>query len=190
MLHLNKNLLCAISVKSTGHEILEFAVVPLTNDLKVSEKHSICNLLIKPEFPNLALCSKKDLSEALLHGIDTYEASELLLTWFGQLDIPPGKQIMVLTHDWNSKEHWFFQWLQPIAFNLVFNSHYRDILSVGLWMNDYADRKSEPWPFPKTTLKYMASQLRIDGYEQSKLTVIDECRMIIQIYRRLVYQDL
>lgn len=189
MQHLNSNLLCAVAARSTGYEMMEMAVVPLTSRLKVSRDHLPCNLLLRPDHPENATCSKELLNYAIHRGIQPNDAAELFEGWFDKLGLPDRKQIMVLTHNWNKHRVWFVDWLQYTAFKTIFHEEVRDIQSVALWQNDYQDRKVEPCPFPKVKLSYLGATLKVD-YVSGLPTVIDEIQAIVNVYRELVYRNL
>ncbi len=192
MKHLNSNLLCAVAIKTTGpdpkkHELLEIAIIVLSPDCKVSKKHMPFNILFRPEKIQRAAYSLKNelVTKCMGHGVDLYDAAEMLDDWFEKLELRRGKQIMVLNHSWAKNRGFIEDWIQPTSFEKMFSKEYRDPQSIGLYINDRCDFRNEPCTFPKVKLSYMCSVQKLD-YEQGLPTVIDECAGTIELYRSLI----
>lgn len=145
--------------------------------------------MFKPEEPNRAEynISNTYLMDCCERGIDPYEAAEFFETWFDRLEMWGTKNLMVLSHNWAAKRDFIKQWLQPTAFKKIFNSEYRDTQAIGLYFNDFDDRRNELCRFPKVKLSYMAAMQKLE-YAPRLPTVIDECQACIDLYRSLLYE--
>jgi len=196
MIHLNRNMLAALAIKTTGpdaqkHEILEIAIIPLNENCKINKNVVPFNLMLKPEFPERSHYNFDN--EFLMHvcavGFDKYDAAEMFEAWFQKLKLLERKKIMVLAHDWAAKRDFIKEWLQPSSFETHFDHRYRDPQAIGLYINDVFDRKTEPCPFPKVKLSYMSSIQKVE-YEPRLPSVIDECQAIINLYHSLVYKEM
>jgi len=196
MIHLNRNILAALAIKTTGpdaqkHEIIEIAIIPLNEKCEIDKSKIPFNLMLKPERPELVDYSFEN--EYLMHvctvGFEKYDAAELFEAWFLKLKLLERKKIMILAHDWASKRDFIKEWLQPTSFGIHFDHRYRDPQAIGLFMNDVFDRKTEPCPFPKVKLGYMSSVQKVE-YEPRLPSVIDECQAVINLYHSLVYKEM
>lgn len=194
MIHLNSNVLCAISIKTTGpnpakHELIEICVIPLDPKLGIDKTKIPFNLYIKPDFPDRVdwdHCKIRDhdFMRICETGFDKYEAAEMFDAWFRKLKLPERKRIMPLAHDWASQRDYIKEWLQPTDFALKIDHRYRDTMVIGSFLNDYNDRRNEQCPFPKVKLTYMAAMTKIDYVRPNN--VVEECDIIIKLYRALV----
>ena len=186
MKHLNSNILCAVFVETTGLEIIEVAVVPVTADCKVDKNLIPFNLLIRPEEPQKASSMDNEyLMAACERGADKWEAAELFEKWFEKFNLKYRKKIMPLSHDWCYHREFIKNWLLPKTFDACFSHQYRDTRAIGLFVNDCHDFQNEACPYPKTELKYMCAMQKTD-YHKGKQNVIDKASAIIELYRSLI----
>lgn len=195
MQHLNRNILCALAIKTTGpdaqkHELIEIIIIPLTPTCDINKKILPFNVLFKPEHVTRAEFNLDNdlVLSAMSNGFDKYDAADIFEKWFAKLDLPPNKRIMVLTHDWAAKSEFIKEWLQPTAFRMTFSHEYRDIQAIGLFLNDYCDLRNERWPFPKVKLSYMSAVQKIE-YANRLPTVVDECQAMINLYKSLLRES-
>lgn len=187
MKHLNSNILCAVAVQTTGHEILELCVVALTSTCDMDKNILPFNVLFKIEYLDKceANINYNLLMKAAREGMDKYEAADLFDKWFEKLNLREHKKIMVLTHDWAAQRNFIKDWLQPTAFDTYFHNQYRDTQVLGLHYNDRYDVHNELCPFPKVKLSYMCSQLKLE-YTKRLPTVVDKCVAIMRLYKDLL----
>ncbi|MDX1372169.1 MAG: hypothetical protein R3321_06845, partial [Nitrososphaeraceae archaeon] len=182
MRHLNSNILCAVTIKTTGsdaqkHELLEIIVLPLASDLTIKKDILPFNVLIKPEKIRRAEYNLDNnfVLNCIEKGLDKYEAADIFEAWFEKLELRYSKKIMVLTHNWAAKRDFIKEWLQPTGFDKAFHHEYRDVQAIGLFYNDKFDFKNEMWPFPKVKLSYMCAVQKLE-YEDRLPTVVDEAK--------------
>jgi DNA polymerase III epsilon subunit-like protein len=194
MKHLNRNLLCALAIRTTGsdaqkHKLLEIAIIPLTPTCDINKDVLPFNILFRPDDKTLTRAEysidNELTSKCMGMGIEEFEAGELFDKWFEKLGLPLGKKIMPLAHNWAAKRDFIKEWLQPTGFNLAFSEHYRDPQAIGLFINDSMDIRNELCPFPKVKLSYMAAMQKVE-YTERLPTVIDECQALVNLYKSLL----
>ena len=195
MKHLNSNVLCAVAIKTTGpdaqkHELLEIAIIPLNATCDIDKSKLPFNILFKSDDQVLTRAAynldNELVTKCMGMGLDKFDAAELFDGWFDKLGlIEKRKRIMPLAHNWAAKRDFIKEWLQPTGFEMTFSHEYRDIQSIGLFMNDRMDVKNERCPFPKVKLGYMSSMQKVE-YVERLPTVIDECQALVNLYKSLI----
>jgi hypothetical protein len=186
MAQLNNNILCAVDINTTGdnileHEVYEVCILPLDNNYKPRKGILPFHMILKPEstdFDNSCV-SSKEMSSAILSGVDRFLAADVVQQWFDKLKLPPNKKIMPLTYDWPYVNSFLTKWMGPAQMAIIFHTWYRDLLPVTLHMNDSADMRVEQIPFSKNYQSYIETTLRIEnsvrGDPMSDCVAIAEC---------------
>lgn len=185
--HLNGNLLCALDIETTGlivgeNEILEIAVVPLTNDYQPNLDRGFFHMMLRPlnadkidmeairihkrpdnnlDYSKLCVSTEQVL-KCVNQGVDPYKAADLFIDWFERLKLAPFKRIMPLGHNILFDLAFIKEWLGPASMDYVFDPRYRDSQVVSLFMNDVDGYRNEPqYSFAKNNLQYLCSQLNV-----------------------------
>jgi DNA polymerase III epsilon subunit-like protein len=193
--HWNGHLLCAIDIETTGlnpkeDQILELAILPLTPDLEPRKDILPFEVLFSPRDVSQF---KKDqvvlpgltLAELILYGLDEFTIGELLEQWFLKLNLPEKKKIMPLGHNYLSFDMPFLkEVLGPANYDYFFDFHTRDTMTCSLMFNDMADFQSTDYPFPKHSLTYLCSQLRITNHRPHR--ALADCVATAAVYKRMI----
>jgi DNA polymerase III epsilon subunit-like protein len=191
--HLNGNLLCAVDTETTGlvagfHDIIQISVIPLTPALEPIQPFFTTRLQPKrpQNFDDASTTAHKiTLQEATEFGIDPWTAVELFDEWFNSLKLPERKKIVPLGHNFPFDRDFIKDFLGGILnYDHVFRSDFRDTMHTALFLNDLADYRSEPIPFPKVNLKYLCSQLGV-AHENAHDAFAD-CVACVEVYKKLL----
>lgn len=195
MKHLNGHLLCAIDCETTGlkagyHDIVQICILPLDSQLKPSTKILPFYMDLSPKFPERAepealRVNKLDLTNLINNGMEPYKAADLFEEWFERLKLPFRKKIAPLGHNYTFDRAFLLAWLGDETYNDFFDYHIRDTATSALFCNDYCDFHNEKYPFPKFSLTYLASQLKVEhgGAHDS----LNDCRITAEVYRRMMH---
>lgn len=193
-MNFNYNRLCAIDTISTVEdEIIEICIYPLNNNFEPVKTIIPLFINIKPkrnpwnfekeDYKNLEVREITYLT-AWNEGIPASQAIELFERWCEhKIQMLPGRKLMPLTYDWGSKKTELIKFLGPKHFEYYFHFHARDILSISLFANDFANMQVERPPYPKVDMTYIFSQTRTEF--DRKNTMIN-CVGISSIYRKML----
>lgn len=192
--HLNGDLLCVVDVETTGlkpgyHDLIQICVLPLDSNLEPIKTIVPFYQHIKAARPEnvdvQALeVNKIDFFKLQQTAFDADRVADYFDDWFQKLKLPVGKKIAPLAQNWPFDRAFIMDWLGTTAFESYFDRRYRDTMSAALFLNDVADVFNEPYPFPKCSLKYLASQLKIDytGAHDS----LKDCLITAQVYKMML----
>jgi hypothetical protein len=189
----NGHLLCAIDIFTNGpdmklHDLIEISILPLDSEIKPIGSGMIpFSPILRPKRSDKYLDSlqpnlRTKTAEAMVIGIDPYDAADLLDKWFEDLGLASNKRIIPLAYNWPAIRPYIVDWITQKNFDAIFDYRYRDILTATLFCNDRADMKVEQIPYPKVDLQYLASQSKIE--RRSQWDTIADCAIIAEIYRR------
>jgi DNA polymerase III epsilon subunit-like protein len=195
LIHLNGNIMCAVDVETTGldvqqHDIVEICVLPLNANLDPIQTKFPFDMLLQPGRPQnidprATRTHKHKLVELMTSGIEQFKAADLFDEWFEKLDLPFGKKIVPLAHNWPF-DHGFIQaWLGIEHFNHYFSPLYRDTMAAAQYFNDRATFHANEIPFNKVTLSYLASQLYVP-HEHSH-NALNDCLTTAAVYKKLMF---
>ena len=194
MIHLNGHIICAIDVETTGlnpyeHEIVEITFLPLDSNFKARKDVPIFDIRMKPENEEAIdwdafKVTKIDFYKLMETGLDKYDAAELFIEWFEKLRLAENKRIMPLAHNWQFDSGFIKAWLGPKNFHFHIDGRNRDTMCTALALNDRADRKSEPEPFPKVNLSYLCNKLNVP-HERAH-SALGDCVATAELYKELI----
>lgn len=192
--HWNNHVMCAIDVETTGfctdkHEIIQIAVVPMNADLRINTKVLPFEMLIAPWKkqedwePGALRTHKIDMLKLCATGLDPWKVGDLFDEWFQRLNLPLGKKIIPLAHNYPFECRFLHSWLGPASMDSFFYQ-YRDTMALALQMNDIAEFHNEPYPFPRTSL---GSVCRTLGVENTKShDALADAIATAECYRRMM----
>lgn len=197
MRHLNGDILCAVSMKTTGpnpadHDIVEVCVLPLDANLRYSKSYMPFLLTLKPRYPEnadkawIAKKCNKPLSEYIVRGMDYFQAATLFDTWFGKLERRHNKRIQPLAFDWSETKPFLVDWLGYQHVEDYFDWRARSIVSCALMDNDNACFRANPYPLPKVDLQYLCSKLKVP--RDNPKEALDTAKTLSEVYKKLIYQ--
>jgi DNA polymerase III epsilon subunit-like protein len=193
-MNLNGNMMVSIDVETTGllagvHEIVQIAVVPLDGDLVPCENHKPFYHHIAPQRPENV--QKKafainglDLDWLLANGLDPWRAADLFDDWFQALELPFGKRLVALAHNYPFERGFLINWLGPESFEQFFYIHPRDTQAFGAMINDAAVYHGKKIPFNNLSLTAMTKIFGIDN-EKSHDALADALAGA-KLYRELI----
>lgn len=197
MQHLNGNLLCAVDVETTGldpqkHDIIQLCILPLDAGIRPLQNVRPFVIEMTPKRPeNIQLGATKthriDMAALILRAVDPWKAVDLFEEWFERLNLPLGKKIMPLAHNWVFDRSFIMEWIGgPISYDHHFHFHYRDSMALALALNDRANQKMEKPPYPKVSLSYCGSMTDVANLKAHD--ALSDCVATAEIYRRMLLQ--
>jgi len=197
MQHLNGNLLCAVDVETTGldpqkHDIIQLAILPLDagiNPLQRVRPFVIEMIPKRPENiqPGATKTHRINMAELVLRAIDPWKAVDLFEDWFEKLNLPLGKKIVPLAHNYLFDRDFIREWLGgPVSFDHFFHYHFRDSMALALALNDRANQKMEKPPYPKVSLSYCCAMTDVTNLRAHD--ALADCVATAEVYRRMLQQ--
>lgn len=200
MKHLNGHLLCAIDTETTGlipgyNDVIQVSIMPLDYKLDPSKDYFPFDMKIVPRRkenidPKALEVNRSHLADIMVNGVEADLAADLFEEWFIKLNLPPKKRIMPLAHNWAFDSAFLRDWLGFYNMNDRIDGRYRDTQAVALYLNDVADVYQEDYPYPKVSLRYCASQLKILVDESRVHDSLYDCLVCTQIYKFMLRQKI
>jgi DNA polymerase III epsilon subunit-like protein len=167
-MNLNNNILAAVDVETTGvefgwHEILQVAILPLDTNCEPDRDLGFFYMNVAPKHP-----SRQGLDARNKHGLDAAkmaeecvsqeEAAGMLDDWFVKLNLPLGKRLVPLAHNWAFERGFLTHWLGIELFDSIWQCHPRDTMGFGTMINDVYAWRGEPVPFHTLSLLSMCNR--------------------------------
>ena len=201
MEHLNGCLFVAIDTETTGleegfHEICQIALLPLNAQLLPLDDILPLKMTIRPDYPercepDALKVNRLKLPDLMIHGIDSEKAKDVLTDWIDRLPLGHTnygnrKRIIPIGHNYQFDARFMRAWLGDDMYDDLFDVRYRDTLIAAQYLNDYAASRCESVPFPKTTLGYMCSLLKIPYDTHVAHDSLVDCDLTVKIYRAIL----
>lgn len=170
LMSMNGNLLCAVDVETTGvlagwHEIVQIACVPLNQHFEPHPEMKFFYLNMRPDYPDRIskeAVQKHGISEEFLancvsqaRGIDLFE------DWYRKLNMPFGKRLVPLAHNWGFERAFLIHWLGLDGFNDKWQSHPRDTMLLAASVNDIYVWHGRKHPFHTLSLTSLCNRFDI-----------------------------
>jgi DNA polymerase III epsilon subunit-like protein len=193
--------ICAIDCETTGllpysQEIIELAIVPLTNDFMVNDEIPIFHTTVKPEHPETITDEALSVNGKTREELETFptriETVRAFVKWFEEnVAKRQLKSIVPLGHNFGGFDKPFIQaWLDPAtkhgnAFSAFFHYHYHDSMIAAMYVNSRQNVKlpgSKP-PFYSTSLANCCKRLQIVNEQEH--SAIGDAIASAQVYRKL-----
>ena len=156
MVHLNGNLLASIDLETTGlqagyHEPIQIAIVPMNSDIRPLEGVRPFYTTIRPVYPERQERSAGHvhgirMEDLVLHAPEAGKVQDLLVEWWEKLDLPFGKTLVPLAHNWAFESKFLQAWLGVDLAGTLFHGHARDAMLYALALNDKATFMGLPAP--------------------------------------------
>jgi DNA polymerase III epsilon subunit-like protein len=139
------------------HEIIQIAIVPLNRDIRPLQELPVFYQNIKPKFPkraSKAATAKHGITieDLVLEAPESEKVEDMLVEWFERLELPFGKVLVPLAHNWAFECSFLKAWLGVDMVDKVFHSHARDGMLTAIHLNDRAAFAGEPEPFNRVGL--------------------------------------
>ena len=192
--HTNGNVICAIDVETTGlnplyHEITQISIVALNSELEPNKDFLPFLYYFKPEHPErydmeARRVSGIDLETLNQRGVDQTKCQDMLLEWVEKLQLPFQKRIMPLGHNYGFDKSFIQEWLGPKTYDLVFDYHYRDSMTLALGLNDWFAFRGAPCPFPFVNLSGVCRVLGVS--QEQKHDAYFDAMASAQAYRAMI----
>lgn len=209
MKHLNRNLMVAIAIRTTGpysyhHDIAEVSAIVVNSQLEMHPEYTPFNMYIQPtrleniDWEELKLykiednnldyrqfkLNKRMLETYITKGVESSYAGDLFIKWFENLCLRRTKKIMPLVYDWSFSKPFFVDWLGKLYVDIIFDQRYRDLKVCSLFMNDRAGYRCDiHMPFAKNNFRYLCSQMKVELIDENN--TLHDAYAMIEVYRRM-----
>jgi DNA polymerase III epsilon subunit-like protein len=171
LVHLNGDLLASIDLETTGlqagyHEPIQIAIVPLNSDIRPLEGVRPFYTTIRPEHPErhearAGYVHGIKMEDLILHAPTSGRVQDLLVEWWERLELPLGKTLVPLAHNWAFESGFLRAWLGVDLTQTLFLGHARDAMLYALALNDKAAFMGLPVPFNKVGLGSLCRHFKI-----------------------------
>lgn len=194
MKHLNGHMMCIVDVETTGtdpaiHEIWDICVLPVNDMLEIDKTVRPFQALLKPLRPENIVDAALRVSglkkaDVINQGNDPWKAADGFEEWFKKLNLPLGKMIVPIAHNWPFDREFLIEWLGRKSFEAYFHGFYRDTMMMALFHNDRMSFQNEPYDFAKVSLGALAARLGLDVTSAHRAT--EDCLTTLAAYKKLV----
>lgn len=165
------HVLCVVDVETTGtvpgwNEIIQIAAVPLDQNYEPSKKYRHFYLDgIRPEHPERQSPDAKaktgmDASK-MEEFVSQVRAADLMDEWFVSLELPSGKRLVPLAHNWAFERSMMLPWLGPETFHTIWDGRARDSMLAVAFINDMYYWQGLSDPFTNLALGYVCKRMNI-----------------------------
>lgn len=171
LINMKGNILCAVDVETTGvlagyHEIVQIACVPLNQHFEPHPDMKFLNLYMAPNCPERmekeAVRKHKIDMKTLSTCISQSRGVELFEEWYRKLELPFGKRLVPLAHNWGFERAFLIHWLGLDGFNDYWHIHPRDTMTMAASINDLYVWHGRKHPFNYLGLPYLCNRFEIN----------------------------
>jgi DNA polymerase III epsilon subunit-like protein len=194
LLNMNGNILCAVDVETTGvlagyHEIVQIACVPLNQHF---EPHPDLRFYympgLMPDYPDRIseeATRKHGITLDSLQGCPTQERGvELFEEWWHKLNLPFGKRLVPLAHNWGFERAFLIHMLGMDGFNAYWHVHPRDTMALAATVNDLYVWHGRKHPFHLLSLTALCK--RFDIQLDNAHNALADCLATARLYAELM----
>jgi DNA polymerase III epsilon subunit-like protein len=188
------NIMAAVDVETTGtepgyHEILQIAVLPLDNNIKVSDEHRFFYMNVAPKHPERQGKAargkhKLDAHKMAAECITQERAADMLNEWFNNMQLPFGKRLIPLAHNWGFERGMMTHWLGIDRLDEIFHPFPRDTMLFANMINDVYSWQGMEIPFHTVTLKAMCKRFEIPL--ENAHDALADCVATAALYREMI----
>jgi DNA polymerase III epsilon subunit-like protein len=170
LLNMNGNVLCAVDVETTGvlagwNEIIQIACVPLNQHFEPSctMRHFYMNIAPDhPERMSKEAVRKHGITIDSLEGCVSQDKSfDLFEEWLQNLNLPFGKRLIPLAHNWGFERAFLIHWLGLDGYNSAWQVHPRDTMLLAATVNDLYAWHGRRHPFKLLALPSLCKKFDI-----------------------------
>lgn len=171
LMSMNGHILTAVDVETTGvlagyHEIIQIAAVPLNQHFEPHPK-------LRPFYINICPDHFDRIEKGAVqkHGIDPEslrecpsqdQSVELFAEWFRSLNLPFGKRLVPLAHNWGFERGFLTYWLGLDGIYDFWQSHPRDTMAMAATINDLYVWHGRKHPFSLLSLTALCKKFDIE----------------------------
>lgn len=195
MKHLYGNILAAVDVETSGrrpgyHEIIQIAILPLDSDIRPLAGVRPFYMTVKPLFPERADARSTkvhgiNINDLILHAPDPDRVQDMLLEWWREkIDLPVGKCLVPLAHNWAFESSFLKAWLGVDLACEIFHSHARDAMLHALSLNDRAVFRGDKPPFSYVGLKSLCKHFKV--HNDRPHDALADCLAEAEVYRAML----
>ena len=109
---------------------------------------------------------------------------DLLLEWWQKLDLPVGKCLVPLAHNWSFESSFLKAWLGIDLACEIFHSHARDAMTYALSINDQAAFAGQNPPFKFVGLKSLCRFFKVNNTRPHD--ALADCIAEAEVYRAML----
>jgi DNA polymerase III epsilon subunit-like protein len=170
LLNMNGNVLCALDFETTGvlagyNEIIQIACVPLDQHFEPHKTMRFHYINMKPEHPERASKEaekKHGITMESLEGCPTQERGiEIFEDWYRNLNLPFGKRLIPLAHNFAFERGFMINWLGLDAYDAMWHIHPRDTFTLATAINDLYVWHGRVHPFHSVGLPSLCKRFDI-----------------------------
>jgi len=170
LMSMNGHVPCVVDVETTGtlagwHEVIQIACVPLNQHFEPDPNRRFHYLNTYPDHPERIdeeAVRKHGITLESLEGCPTQARGvELFDEWFRKLDLPYGKRLVPVAHNFGFERGFLIHLLGMDGFNECWQSHPRDTMVLGSMINDFYAWHGRKHPFPWVSLGAMCERFDI-----------------------------
>lgn len=188
------NIMATVDVETTGtvfgyNEIIQVAIVPLDHQLNPSKEHKFFYRNIAPLYPE-----RQTKGAKMKHGLDAHkmaqecqsqdQVAQDLDDWFLKMDLPLGRRLVPIAHNWAFERGFLTHWLGLDLFDTIFHIHPRDTMTFAAAVNDvYAWQGMAP-PFSKLSLTGMCERVGVPL--DNAHDALADCIATARLYREML----
>lgn len=186
------NVACAIDIYTTGndfkdHELIEIAIIPLTDTFDTDSVHNIFNISLLPAYPDTvdfnAMKMSKDKFEKLgFEGFGREDAVPMFEKWCEGIGIKEVDRIMPITFDYIFAQKFIEKWLGHDIYTYYFCPNPKDVMQVAEYFKTRSHYFIEPAFTNNVTLLNLCSYFKLDKPKY----LLEKCIAIGQIYKRFI----
>lgn len=194
LLNLNGDMMAAVDVETTGrlagwHEIIQIAVLPLDSELEPSKIYKPFYIHLCPKEPERAekgalKVNGLDLDWLLVNGLDADLAADRFVEWFQALDLPFGKRLCPLAHNWAFERGFLTAWLGIDMHDSIWHPHSRDSQRAATLLNDAAAYHGKQIPFGSVSQRSLCKKFSITNANEHD--ALADCIACAKLYRAFV----
>lgn len=193
MKHLNGNILCVIDTETTGtnpeeHDIWDICVIPINDNLDIDKRYRPFQAMMKPwsQFaPGALMNAHITKAEVFNTGHDPFKVADAFDEWVAKLNLPQGKQIIPLAHNWPFDREFMCKWLGRKTFQYHFSGDYRCTYTLASFHNDRRFAMKEPYEYSRRSLGALAQRLGLDISGSHRASA--DCLLCLEVYKKLLF---
>ncbi len=194
LLTISGNLMVSVDLETTGvragyHDIIQIAIMPLDSSFRPLDGVRPFYTTVAPRKPERAepmalIKNHLDLTDLVMNAPSSDRVVDLLIEWFEKLELPFGKRLVPMAHNWAFEQSFLSSWLGPAMMDDLFHFHARDSMLYAIGLNDKAESMGEAIPFARVSLGSLCNKLGI--INTNPHDALADCMAGAELYRELL----